>query len=47
MGIFWPTVTCLYLIISFITFDWGRTWLIWLVAGVIHTLIKNIVKVGE
>jgi hypothetical protein len=47
MGIFWPTVTCLYLIISFITFDWGRTWLIWPIAGVIHTLIKNIVKVGE
>lgn len=41
MSVFWPTVTCLYLIWSFLTFDWGITWIIWPISAVIEALIKN------
>ena len=33
MSVYWPTVTCIYLIWSFLTFDWHITWIIWPVAG--------------
>ena len=42
MSVYWPTVTCLYLIWSFLSFDWGITWIIWVIAAIIHTLIKNL-----
>lgn len=42
MSVFWPTVTCLYLIWSFLSFDWQITWIIWPIAAIIHTLVKNI-----
>ena len=41
MSVFWPTVTCLYLIWSFLTFDWHITWIIWPIASIIHALVKN------
>ncbi len=44
MSVFWPTVTCLYLIWSFLTFDWWKTWIIWPLAGIIHSVIKNTLK---
>jgi len=37
--VYWPTVTCIYLIISFLTFSWGTTWIIWVIAGVFHRVI--------
>lgn len=42
MSVYWQTVTCIYLIWSFITYDWHFTWIIWPVAGVCHTLLKNL-----
>lgn len=42
MSVFWPTVSCIYLVWSFLTFDWYITWIIWPIASVIHKLIKNI-----
>ena len=42
MSVFWPTVTCLYLIISFLTFAWYISWIIWPVAAVVENLIKAI-----
>ncbi len=42
MSVYWPTITCIYLIWSFVTFRWWISWIIWPVAGVIHGLIKNI-----
>lgn len=42
MSVFWPTITCLYLIWSFLSFDWYITWIIWPIAGIINALIKNI-----
>lgn len=44
MSVFWPTVTCLYLIWSFLTFDWYMTWIIWPIAGIIHSVMKNNLK---
>ena len=42
MEVYWPTVTCVYLIVSFLTFRWGITWIIWPVAGVAHKIIQII-----
>lgn len=40
MDVYWQTVTCIYLSISFLTFDWYMTWIIWPVAGCVHAVIK-------
>ena len=47
MSVYWPTVTCLYLIWSFLSFDWGITWIIWVIAAIIHTLIKNLLGIQQ
>lgn len=44
MEFYWPTVTCLYLIWSFVTFHWWSTWIIWPIAGIISGVIKKIWK---
>ncbi|WP_295362865.1 permease prefix domain 1-containing protein [uncultured Pseudoramibacter sp.] len=41
LSVYWPTITCLYLILSFLTFDWAATWIIWPVAGVVRKLIDT------
>lgn len=42
MSVYWPTVTCIYLCISFLTFQWWITWIIWPIAGVVRRLIDSI-----
>jgi hypothetical protein len=42
MQVFWPTVTCIYLSWSFLTFDWHISWVIWPIAGLIFALLKNL-----
>ena len=42
MSVYWPTVTCLYLCWSFLTFDFHYTWIIWPIAAIIHSLIHNL-----
>jgi len=37
--VYWPTVTCLYLILSFLSFRWDITWIIWVIAGVFHRVV--------
>lgn len=44
MSVYWTTVTCIYLSISFLTFSWHITWIIWPVAAIIHSLIKNVAR---
>ena len=34
-GVYWCVVTAMYLLWSFLTIDWGYTWLVWPVAGVL------------
>lgn len=42
MSVFWPSVTCLYLCVSFLTFYWNITWVIWPIAAIIASLVKNL-----
>lgn len=42
MECFWPTITCIYLTWSFLSFDWHITWLIWPIAGVLQIVLRNI-----
>lgn len=42
MSVYWPTITCLYLIISFLTFTWAISWIIWPIAAVICNLLESI-----
>ncbi len=39
MSVYWSTVTCLYLITSFLTFSWYRTWIIWPIAAIVKKII--------
>lgn len=47
MSLYWPTVTSVYLIWSFLTFDWHLTWVIWPVAAIISGVIKANLTVKE
>ena len=42
MSIYMPAVLCVYLIWSFLTFDWHITWIIWPVAAVVRNLIQKV-----
>ena len=44
MSVYWPTITCIYLCWSFLTMDWHFTWIIWVVAGIVETFIKNVFR---
>lgn len=39
MQVYWPTITGIYLIWSFLSFEWYRTWIIWPIAGIIKAVI--------
>lgn len=45
MSIYWPLVTCLYFSISFLTFAWHITWIIFPISGLVHRYIEE--AVGE
>ncbi len=38
-GIYWGIVTVLYLAVSFLSFHWHRTWIIWPIAAVLYSVI--------
>ena len=42
MSVYWQTVLCLYLSWSFLTFSWGRTWVIWPLAALVHWLMRQL-----
>lgn len=44
-GIYWCLVTAIYLAISFLSGAWGRTWIIWPVAGVLFAAVTGIANV--
>lgn len=46
-GIYWCTITAIYLGSSFITNQWGYTWIIWPVAGVFYGVIACIMGLVE
>ena len=41
MSVYWHTVTCIYLVWSFLTFAWWKTWIIWPVAAIVHGLLNS------
>ncbi|MCR5674336.1 MAG: permease prefix domain 1-containing protein [Lachnospiraceae bacterium] len=43
LSVYWPTVTCLYLCWSFLTFHWWITWIIWPLAAVLHSVLKRLI----
>ncbi|MCI8490247.1 MAG: hypothetical protein HFJ04_08405 [Lachnospiraceae bacterium] len=43
-SIYWPVVTAAYLIWSFATWDWGFSWIIWPVAGIIFGSISAVIS---
>lgn len=42
---YWCIVTAIYLAWSFITFNWGYTWIIWPIAGVLYGAIAAIIGI--
>ncbi|MCR5178512.1 MAG: permease prefix domain 1-containing protein [Lachnospiraceae bacterium] len=46
LSVYWPTVTCIYLCWSFLTFRWWITWIIWPLAAVLHSVLKRLI-VGD
>lgn len=47
MEVYWPTVTCLYLIISFITMSWHITWIVWPIAAIVSKILDIAFDVEE
>ena len=47
MHVFWPTMTCIYLVWSFLTFSWWITWIIWPIAGVVFGALKTVFRDEE
>lgn len=45
-AIYWCIVTAVYLAWSFITMDWGRTWIIWPVAGVLFGAVEGVIMLA-
>lgn len=41
-SVYWQTVTCIYLVLSFLTYRWDISWLIWPIAAVGFSLLKNV-----
>lgn len=44
MSIYWPTITCVYLIWSFLSMAWYITWVIWPLAAIFANVIKLICR---
>ncbi len=47
MSVYWSLITCIYLCISFLTFSWHITWLIWPIAAVVKNIIKAVYAVQD
>ncbi len=43
-GVYWPIVIATYLIISFTKGNWGETWIIWPVSGILFSAVSAIIK---
>lgn len=43
-GIWWLTATAVYLIYSFVTKNWGYSWIIWVAAGVLYPVVAAIIN---
>lgn len=46
-SIYWPIITAVYLTVSFFTMQWGMTWIIWPVSGLIFGSISAVVSLTQ
>lgn len=46
-GIYWPIATVIYLGWSFWTMDWGITWIVWPIAGILFGVIASICNIVQ
>lgn len=46
-GIYWPVATVIYLGWSFWTMDWGFTWIVWPIAGILYGVIASICNIAQ
>lgn len=46
-SIYWPIITCIYLGYSFITGNWGMSWIIWPITGILFGAIACICNAVE
>ncbi len=44
LSVYWPTVVCAYLILSFLSFAWGITWILWPIAVVVFVLMDRLLR---
>lgn len=42
-SIYWPVVTLIYLVWSFITMEWHITWIVWPIAGILNGAVEAII----
>ncbi len=42
--VYWPIITAIYLLVSFITGSWGITWIIWIIAVALDGLLEAIIE---
>ena len=42
--VYWCTAVAIYLLWSFTTMEWHRTWIIWPVAGVLYAVVEAVAK---
>jgi len=42
--VYWCSIVAVYLLISFTSFEWHRTWIIWPVAGVFYAVVEAVAK---
>ncbi|MFU0527773.1 transcriptional regulator, partial [Gardnerella vaginalis] len=41
---YWLIIVCIYLVYSFITSDWGRSWIVWPLAALTYGVIEVVLK---
>ena len=46
-SIFWSVITIVYLAVSFLTYAWHITWIIWPVAGILSGIFKTVLELRE
>ena len=44
LGVYWLGITAIFIAYSFITNNWGRSWIIWPIAGVLFAAIYAVLQ---
>ncbi len=47
MTVYWKIVLCIYLVWSFLTFDWHFTWIVWPIGAAVHGILNACLVVDE